>query len=96
MAEHSYIRVRWLHSFPDEPVDLWSELDGDREEVRKVEIWSDGRVGYAHSVKEVGGTRLGEVPVPPLNEINLDPQFQAETTTKAHFESCWIDALRKP
>ena len=96
MAEHSYIRVRWLHSLPDEPVDLWSELYGDREEVRKVEIWSDGRVGYASSVEEVGGTRLGEVPVPPLNEINLDPQFQAETTTKADFESCWIDALGKP
>jgi hypothetical protein len=52
-------------------------------------------VGYASSVEEVGGTRLGEVLVPPLNEINLDPQFQAETTTKADFESCWIDALGK-
>jgi hypothetical protein len=92
MTEHSYIRVRWLHSSPDDPVDLWSELDADREEVRKVEIWSGGRVGYATN-EEVGGTRLGELPVPLLNEINLDPQFQAEAITKADFEKCWIDAI---
>jgi hypothetical protein len=28
-----------------------------------------------------------------LNEINLDPQFQAEAITKADFEKCWIDAI---
>ena len=95
MAEHSYICVRWLHSSPDDPADLWSELDADREEVRKVEIWSGGRVGYATSAEEVGGTRLGELPVPPLTEINLDPQFQAEAITQADFETCWIDAIGK-
>lgn len=95
MAEHSYIRVRWRHSSPDDPVDLWSELDADREEVRKVEIWPDGRVGYASNAGEVAGTRLGELPVPPLSEINLDPQFQAEAITKAHFETRWIDAIGK-
>ncbi|WP_409565618.1 DUF6881 domain-containing protein [Rhizobium leguminosarum] len=53
------------------------------------------RVGYASNVEEVGGTRLAELPVPPLNEINLDPQFQAEAITKADFEKCWIDAIGK-
>ena len=95
MAMYSYIRVRWFHSSPDDPVELWSELDADREEVRKVEIWTDGRVGYASSEGETGGTRLGKVAVPPLNEIDLDAQFQTEAITKADFEMCWIDALRK-
>lgn len=95
MAEQAYICVRWLHSSPDDLVDLWSELDADREEIRKVEIWFVGRVGYATNAEEVGGTRLGELPVPPLNEINLDPQFQAEAITKASFETCWIDAIGK-
>ena len=45
MAEHSHIRVHWLHSSPDDPIDLWSELNIDREEVPKVEIWANGRVG---------------------------------------------------
>lgn len=95
MAEHSYIRVRWLHSSPDVPIDLWSELDAEREEVREVEIWPGGRVGYACDAEEVGGTRLGEIPVPPLNQINLAPQFKAETIAKAVFEKCWIDAIGK-
>jgi hypothetical protein len=95
MAENSHIRVRWLHSSPDDPIDFWSELDIDREEVRKVEIWADGRVGYASYAGEVGGTRLGEIAVPSLNEINLDPQFQAEAVAKADFESRWIDAIGK-
>ena len=52
-------------------------------------------VNYATSAEEVGGTRLGELPVPPLTEINLDPQFQAEAITQADFETCWIDAIGK-
>lgn len=95
MAEHSYIRVRWLHSSPDDPVDLWSELDSEREEVRKVEIWPGGRVGYAYDAEEVRGTRLGKLPVPPLNQINLDLQFKAEAIAKADFEKCWIDVIGK-
>jgi hypothetical protein len=93
MAEHSYIRVRWLRWSPDDPVDLWSELDADRQEVRKVEIWRDGRVGYASKTEEVGGTRLGEFPVPPLNKVNRDPEFRGEAITKIDFETCWIDVI---
>lgn len=95
MTEYSYIHVRWLHSYPDDPIDLWSELDAEREEVRKVEIWFGGRVDYASDAEGVGGTRLGELPVPPLNEINLDPQCQAKAIAKADFERCWIEAIGK-
>ena len=96
MARHTYIHVRWLHTSSHDPVDLWSELDADRAEVRKVEIWSSGRVGYGSSAGEFGGTRLGEVPVPALNEINRDPQFRAEAITGADFEMCWNGAIGKP
>jgi hypothetical protein len=74
MDQHSYIRVQWLHSSSDQPADLWSELNANREEMRKVEIWADGRVGYASLDGEVGGTRLGEGSVPPLREIAADAQ----------------------
>lgn len=95
MAGHSYIRVRWLHSSPDDPIELWSELDVDRAEVRKVEMWADGRIGYASDAEEGGGTRLGEIAVPSLSEINLDPQFRAGAVAGAEFESRWIDAIGK-
>lgn len=89
MSEQSYIRVKWLHSHPDEPVELWSELDADRFEVRKVEVWADGRVGYAARGREVGGTKLGGRAAPPLEEIASDPQFEPAEVSKAEFDRFW-------
>jgi len=54
MNGYSYIRVRWLHNHPDDPVELWSELDSERFEIRKVEVWHDGRVGFASRDRELG------------------------------------------
>ncbi|ULR47139.1 hypothetical protein [Rhizobium sp. K102] len=76
MSEHTYIRVQWLHDFPEEPVDLWSELDRERFETRKLEIFRNGTVGYASASEAVGGTMLGIVPVPSLAEIAADSEFE--------------------
>ena len=89
MADCSYMRVRWLHEHPDEPVDLWSELNAERFETRKVEIFRDGRIGYASADGEGGGTRLGEVMIPSLDDIASDAQFQPEEVSKAAFEELW-------
>lgn len=94
MSDVSYIRVRWLHASPDEPVELWSELDAARDETRKVEIWADGRVGYASAESVSGGTILGECPVPPMEEIAADPQFQPEIISRLAFEECWSVHVR--
>ena len=89
MANYSYIRVRWQHEHPDEPVDLWSELNAERFETRKLEIFRDGRIGYASADEECGGTHLGESAVPSINEIGSDIQFQPEEVSKAAFEELW-------
>jgi hypothetical protein len=89
MSGNSYIRVRWLHNHPDYPVELWSELDAERFEVRKVEFWRDGRVGFASREREVGGTVLGTVPVPSLAEIAADPEFEPQQISELEFEKCW-------
>jgi hypothetical protein len=85
----NYIRVRWLHSFPDEPIWLISEIDDNRWEIRKVYIFPDGSKGYAQRGEEAGGTWLGAVPVPSLEEIAADPQFLPEKITKEEFEEAW-------
>ena len=90
MSELTYIRVRWLHSLPDEPVELWSELDADRRELRKVEIWADGQIGYASADSESGGTKLGERSVPSLEDIAADAQFRPEVISQLCFEDCWV------
>lgn len=94
MSDVSYIRVRWLHASPDEPVELWSELDAARDETRKVEIWADGRVGYASAESVSDGTILGECPVPAMEEIAADPQFQPEIISRSAFEECWSAHVR--
>jgi len=84
-----YICVKWNHSFPDEPIWLYSELDDDRWEVRKVEVYGDSRQGYASETEYYGSTGLGEVPVPPLTEIASDPEFEPAEITKEEFEEVW-------
>lgn len=84
-----YIRVKWKHTSSDEPVLLYSELDMDRYELRKVEIYLDGRKGYASATEEKAGTRLGDQPVPPLAEIALDDEFEPVEISKEEFETVW-------
>jgi hypothetical protein len=87
-----YLRVLWLHAFEDEPIDLLSELDDDRMEVRKVEIFRGGQRGRASAIHEDEGTMLGTEPVPSLQEINEDPQFRAREIDSAEFELEWSRA----
>ncbi|UPT62558.1 MAG: hypothetical protein M0D54_19745 [Hyphomonadaceae bacterium JAD_PAG50586_4] len=94
MSGASYMRVRWLHDHPNEPVDLWSELDDQRFEVRKVEIWRDGRVGFAARDRESGGTLLGTVAMPSLSEIAANPEFEPEEISGVEFEACWQANVR--
>lgn len=84
-----YIRVKWIHSLPNEPITLFSELDDGRYEVRKLEIFRDGSVGRASEEASAGQTVLGEVPIPSIDEINSDPQFKAEEITQSEFEAVW-------
>jgi len=85
----SFIRVHWKHSIPSEPVLLYSELDKNRFEIRKLEIWADGHCGYADSNEEFGDTRLGAVTTPPLSEIAKQREFEPSEIVGQEFESVW-------
>ncbi len=85
----SYFACRWLHDFPDEPVDLYSELDEARFEVRKVYVFKDGHGEIAGPGIETGTTFIGEGAVPPLEEIAADPQFEPRVITRQEFEELW-------
>ena len=84
-----YISVVWKHNHRDEPVRLVSELDEERFEVRKLEFFRDGSVGFASKECDSARTRLGEVTVPPLAEINEDPEFEGVPITKSEFDQLW-------
>jgi hypothetical protein len=84
-----YIRVDWRQSNPKYPAVLYSELDDAGWEVRKVEVFEDGRCGYASKTENAGGSQLGIEPLPPLGEIAADPQFVPAEITRNEFEEVW-------
>jgi hypothetical protein len=87
-----YILVKWIHELNDEPVLLFSELDDKRWERRKVEVYADGRMGYASEEERLGNAGLGKVSVPPLAEIASDPQFDPTDISRMDFERIWVEA----
>ncbi len=91
-----YIKVKWIHSFLDEPVLLYSEIDEQRWELRSVEVFADGRIGYANGEISTETTGLSEDPIPQLKDIAADPEFQPEEISKDEFEVVWAKALAGP
>ena len=91
-----YIDVKWLHSNLEDPVRLVSELGPGRFETRKLEFFPDGRVGFAAKAGSTHGTRLGERPVPPLAEINVQAEFSGTEITASDFENLWDQYVVEP
>jgi hypothetical protein len=88
-----YLKVRWIHEHPNEPVVLMSELDEDRYEVRKVEVFADGRIEFASNDHSSGETVLGETAIPSPAQIASDPQFVVEVFDAQRFEEAWLSAI---
>lgn len=88
----TYLRVEWEHSFENEPIEMLSELDGQRNEVRKIERFRNGIVNFAGPEGASGPTVLSEVPLPNVEEIAADPMFHAETISRDAFEDHWKTA----
>ena len=87
----TYIYSKWRNS----PVEFYSELDGLRYEIRKVEVFQDGRLEYASKTGTTGETRLGIMPVPSIAEIMSQPEFDVKSITKQDFEEIWEKTVNK-
>ena len=87
-----YLKVCWIHDLSTEPIEMFSELDNNFWELRKVEVFADGTATYADSNKSTGTSRLAEVPLPPIEEIAMDPQFIPMSISREEFERVWANA----
>ena len=87
-----YIKVTWKHQHRDDPVQLYSELDDARWEVRKVEVFRNGSLGCASRSESRGGTILGLAPLPLFAEIAANPEFEPTEIAKDEFEEIWSKA----
>ncbi|WP_328515591.1 DUF6881 domain-containing protein [Ralstonia pseudosolanacearum] len=88
-----YIRVNWIHKLPAEPVCIYSEMNSDRWETRKVEVYADGRIGFADGTTSACESMLSTEPLPTLREIAADPQFIPVEISQEEFEKIWSAAL---
>jgi hypothetical protein len=84
-----YLAVRWLHELDDEPIVLYSEIDDEGNEVRKVEEYRSGRLDVADEATETASTVLSETPVPSLEQIDAQAEFEARLITKGEFDGVW-------
>ena len=85
----TYLKVSWNHSKPTYPVVFYSELDENRWEVRKVEVFANGRYKRAGANNPNNMNELGEVPTPTLEQIASDAQFSPLEITKEQFQLMW-------
>jgi hypothetical protein len=87
-----YLRVDWHHEFPDEPITLYSEVGDDGYETRKVNVFADGHLEGADDDHETAHTGIGEIPLPPIAEIDERDEFSAEEINRDTFEALWTQA----
>jgi len=87
----SFIKTTWVYARPDRPVRLYSELDEDRWEVRKVNVYSDGHCAYADEHNEVGGVMLSDQPFLPLSELSDTQELRTIEISSEEFEHIWAD-----
>ncbi len=88
----TYLKVIFRHPDAASRILLFRELDGDRQEVRKVEIFKDGRASYADQKDGVDDTHLDKMPVPSLDDIAADREFMPMEISRDEFEAAWHSA----
>lgn len=88
-----YIKVKWIHNFDNEYVLVYAELDSFRNEVRKVEVFRDGSLGFASEDSHSERTRLAETTIPSYDEISADPESEILPTSQSEFEDVWRRAI---
>jgi hypothetical protein len=92
---YTYLKVKWNHNFDDEPIYLYSELDYNRNEIRKVYIFRNGEIAFANENCSSDNIFLSVEPIPSNDEIALDNQFKPENISIDDFEKIWNTAIKE-
>jgi hypothetical protein len=91
----TYLKLKWLEAGEKYPVWLYSELDAERWETRKVDVFADGTMAWAdETTDDEMNTALGSTPAPTFQEIANDPEFEAEEISREQFEVIWNEATK--
>jgi hypothetical protein len=98
-----WIKIDWINTYEDEPYVIFMELTDDRQNTRKIELYKNGKIGYAIGEIEINGVRLNEEKFPTVNEYNIlnleqhptddDEVLLASNIGKDEFEDLWFKSI---
>lgn len=91
-----HIKIVWHHDNQYDPVTMYCELDANRYEVRKIEIFRSGKILHVTEKAEImDSCMLSELPWPTIEEINQDSQFIAREISQEEFQHVWLKYVNK-
>lgn len=85
----TYEKLMWKSAADDYPVVTYSEIDDERWEVRKVEIFRNKPPGYADANECRGSIGLSDV---QMRKTVSHPELTLLKITKEEFEEAWAKA----
>ena len=65
-----FIKIIWEHDYEDEPITILIEIDDNRMENKRIEIYKDGNSKFASKPDHLDLNRLSESPFPPVEKFN--------------------------
>ena len=89
----TYLRVKWIHDFEDEPDLLYYELDEERYAARSIEILKDGRrVRASEEDPERNPMALPDQPAPPVEGTDTREESRTREIAARKLEEAWSAA----
>lgn len=89
----SYIKITYAERGARDPVMVFAELDEDRYEFRKVEIFANGLLGFADYSFYTPTTATSDDPLPSMEELAKLPEVvEAELISPEEFQEEWLVA----
>ncbi|GAB4019863.1 DUF6881 domain-containing protein [Spirosoma koreense] len=91
-----YIQVDWIHNYPDDPTQLYSEVGEDGYEIRRIDIYRDGRIERVSEDTQDEYNFLNPQVYPSLEELNSKDEWdevKAQEIIKDDFETIWANGL---
>jgi hypothetical protein len=85
----TYLKVRWHHNESYDPIVLYHEIEEDGREVRRIELFEDGRLLRSDRIQPEATTSVSLGRLPPIEEIRGDPQFFTSEIEQNEFEEIW-------
>lgn len=92
-----YVLAEWDHELDDEPYQIYSELDGARREIRRVEFYRNG-VTFSYGGERGNEGALEPEPFPEdLRDLQMEEgDFTAREISPSLFYEIWNQAQERP